>query len=55
MKTEKEENFSEEMMRLLRLCLSILNDLKYEGKSFDIRKNPHLMDLSSASGSSNAE
>jgi hypothetical protein len=43
------------MMSLLRVCLRILTDLKYEGKNFNISRNPHLTELSNFSELSNAE
>lgn len=38
------------MTRLLRSCMGILSDLKYEGKNFDVENNQNLLDLSNTSG-----
>lgn len=50
-----DEAKKQQMNRLLRSCMGILSDLKYEGKNFDVENNQNLLDLSNTSGETNAE
>jgi hypothetical protein len=43
------------MMNLIRSCLGILADLRFEGKGFDVQNNPNLVKLGEMCGRDNSE
>lgn len=43
------------MINLIHSCLSILADLRFEGKSFDVQNNPNLIKLADICGQDNYE